>query len=351
VNITAVLCVRNEAAFLLDWLAWHRSLGVTDFVVVSNACEDGTDLMLDHLEKLGGLTHIRNSPPYGKGGIQFSGLKLANKTEAVRNADWLLVIDIDEFVNVHIGDRTLPALIKAVPQATAITLTWRNFGNAGIVAFEDTPVPLQFTRTGPRVPTWPWRAAMFKTLYRNDKTYRNLGVHRPRNPVEDRLATAQWMDGSGRALGPDMTTGRVFSDFRHANHDLVQLNHYPLGAMQSFVLKADRGRAVHSADQLGLDYWVERNINTEIDNSAADVWDRAAPLRTSLAQDATLADLHDSAVAWRKDRFDALMSEDRFRDLYGRLLMSAPSHPVSAQDAAYIYSKAQHSQAPRTKGS
>ncbi len=62
-SITAVLCVRNEAAFLLDWLAWHRSVGVTDFVVVSNECEDGTDTMLDRLAALGWLTHIRNAPP------------------------------------------------------------------------------------------------------------------------------------------------------------------------------------------------------------------------------------------------------------------------------------------------
>ena len=43
----AILCVRNEAAFLLDWLAHHRATGFTDFLVFSNDCTDGTDLMLD----------------------------------------------------------------------------------------------------------------------------------------------------------------------------------------------------------------------------------------------------------------------------------------------------------------
>ena len=102
-TLTAILCVRNEAAFLLDWLAWHRSVGVDDFVVVSNQCADGTDLMLDRLQAMGWVTHIRNAAPYGKGGIQFSGLKLAKKAEAVRRAEWLLVLDIDEYVCVHVG--------------------------------------------------------------------------------------------------------------------------------------------------------------------------------------------------------------------------------------------------------
>lgn len=331
-TITAVLCVRNEAAFLLDWLAWHRSVGITQFVVVSNACDDGTDTMLDRLQAMGWLTHIRNAPPYGKGGIQFSGLKLANRSDPVKTADWLIALDIDEFVNVHVGDRTLPALIAALPGATAITLTWRNFGNAGVVAYEDRPVPIQFTAASPHPVAWPWRASMFKTLFRNDRTYRNLGVHRPRNPVRERLAQARWFDGSGRALPPDMHSGRVFSDYRVPQHDLVQLNHYPLGSVESYVLKSDRGRAVHSEDSLGLDYWVERNLNTDEDTTALALWDRAQPIRDRLGADSRLDDLHRAAATWRETRLKTLLLEDRFRDLYGRLLMTPPSRPVSGND-------------------
>lgn len=340
-SITAVLCVRNEAAFLLDWLAWHRSVGVTDFLVVSNECEDGTDTLLDRLEAMGWLTHLRNAPPYGKGGIQFSGLKLANRTEAVKRADWLITLDIDEFVNVHVGDRTLPALIEALPQATAITLTWRNFGNAGVVAYEDRPIPVQFTAASPHPMPWPWRASMFKTLYRNDRTYRNLGVHRPRNPVEERLSEARWYDGSGRALPPDMADGRIFSDYRVPQHGLVQLNHYPLGSVEGYVLKSDRGRAVHSGDALGLDYWVERNLNTDEDKTAVPLWDRAQPIRDALGDDPVLAELHAQAVTWRKARFDTLLQEDRFRDLYGRLLMTPPSQPIPAKGAELLTKMAQ----------
>jgi hypothetical protein len=209
-KITAVLCLRNEGAFVLDWLAHHLACGVTHVVALSNDCQDGTDAILDRLAELGHVTHIRNDGPYDKGGIQFTGLKLADKSEAVRDADWLLALDIDEFVNVHTGTRTLPDLIASLPEATAITLTWRLFGNNGVVKYDDTPVPQQFTRAAPAIMYWPRRASMFKTLYRNGRTYRNLGVHRPRNPNPDRLESAQWYDCEGRALDPMFRTRRIF---------------------------------------------------------------------------------------------------------------------------------------------
>ena len=31
-RITAVTCVKNEGPFLLEWIAFHRVLGVTDFL-------------------------------------------------------------------------------------------------------------------------------------------------------------------------------------------------------------------------------------------------------------------------------------------------------------------------------
>ena len=95
-RITAVLTVRNEGAFLLEWLAHHRAAGVSDFVVLSNDCQDGTDAMLDRLAEMGWLTHLRNDGPYDKAGIQFTGLRLADKAVAVRGADWLIALDIDD---------------------------------------------------------------------------------------------------------------------------------------------------------------------------------------------------------------------------------------------------------------
>ena len=344
-RIGAVLCVKDEAAFLLDWLAHHRACGVTDFVVASNDCSDGTPAMLDRLAEMGWLTHLRNDPPYSDKGVQFTALDRVARLEVIRQADWLLPLDIDEYVAVHTGDHTLPGLIAALPDATAITLTWRLFGNAGVVHYSDTPVTQQFTRAAPVVMYWPWRAAMFKTLYRNDGTYRALGVHRPRDPDPLRIIRAAWYDGEGRALSDLYRTQRLFSVYGRSNHALAQLNHYPLGAMESFIVKRARGRAVHSGDLLGMDYWTERNFNTDEDRSALVLAPQVSALRATLAEDPVLARLHDDAVAWRKARFAYLMQSDEgSRALFGRMMMTPPTQPLPERAAQFLLHHARRAQ-------
>jgi hypothetical protein len=331
-KITAVLTVRNEGAFLLEWLAHHRACGVTDFLVFSNDCDDGTDAMLDRLQAMGWLTHLPNPGPHEEG-PQWAALKRADKHALVRKADWLLPLDVDEFLNIHVGDRTVAALLAALPQATAIPLTWRLFGNGGVVGYADAPVTETFTRAAPKVLHWPWRAMLFKTLYRNDGAYRKLGVHRPRSL--DPTQVPRWFDGAGRELPALYHAGRIFSAVGQDHYGLAQINHYPLGAMESYLVKCDRGRAVHGGDRLGMDYWVERNFNDADDPSILALDSRK--LRAELLADARLGKLHARAVEWRKTQFATLMSEEPWRALYGRLLMTPPTRALSQAEAETVW--------------
>lgn len=334
-RILAILSVRNEGAFLLDWVAHHRAVGFTDFLVLSNDCEDGTDRMLDRLADLGWLVHLRNDGPHGRG-PQWTALARADVHPLKAAADWVLVLDIDEFVNIHVGDRTVQALLGALPEATAIPLTWRLFGNCGVRAFEDRPVPEQFTRAAPVIMGWPWRAALFKTLFRNDGSYGKLGVHRPRQPDPARLGRQRWYDGSGRRLRPAFHTGRIYSDYGQDNYRLAQLNHYALGAMESYVLKCDRGRANREASPTDLAYWVERNFCAVEDRSILGIAERSRPIRAELGADPVLGRLHDAAVSWRRRRFETLMESEEWRGLFGRLMMTAASRVLSPEEHGII---------------
>ena len=100
-------------------------------------------------------------------------------------------LDIDEFLNIHVGDAQIADLIAALPDADAIALTWRMFGNNGIIEYKDRLITDQFARAAPKIMHWPWRAFMIKTLYRNNGIYGKLGVHRPKYPDSDRVKDAQ----------------------------------------------------------------------------------------------------------------------------------------------------------------
>ena len=334
----ALLGVKNEGAFLIEWLAHHRACGFTDFLVYSNDCSDGTDLMLDRLAQLGWLTHVRNDGPHDEG-PQWAMLKAADKHPLVKQADWLLFCDIDEFVNIHAGDRTLTALLTALPDATAIPLTWRLFGNAGVIEITDQPVTQTFTKAARATFGWPWRAQLFKTLFRNDGTYRKFGVHRPRSPHPDRIGSARWFDGSGRELPTAFHTARIFSDYSRDNYGLVQLNHYPLGSMQNYLVKADRGRANRDASGFDMSYWVERNFCEIEERSIQHL--SSQTLRAELLADPILGPLHARALAWRQARFASLMQQEPWRALFGRLLMTPPSHTLTADQARPILTHAQ----------
>ncbi len=335
-RILAILTVKNEGAFLIEWLAHHRACGFTDFLVFSNDCDDGTDAMLDRLADMGHLTHVRNDGPHPQG-PQWSALRCADRHPLKAAADWVLFCDIDEFVNIHAGDRTVPALLAALPDATAITLTWRMFGNPGIVAFADQPVTETFTRAAPAILHWPWRALMFKTLFRNDGTYGKLGVHRPKASDPARADGARWFDGAGRPLPAEFATNRMFSDLGQDHYALAQLNHYALGAMESYLVKADRGRANRDASAFDMGYWVDRNF--------CDVEDRtilmldSSRLRAVLHADPVVAALHAAAVDWRHRRFDTLMQDEPWRALFGRLMMTPSARVLSPHDARLIWQR------------
>ena len=115
----------------------------------------------------------------------------------------------------------------------------------------------------------------------------------------------------------------------------MQLNHYPLGAVESFLLKRDRGRAVHADAGLDVGYWVERNFDTEEDRTILALDSRA--LRAALHADPVLGALHRTAVAWRQARFRQLMQEDAWRSLYGQLLMAGPTRVLERDEAEAVW--------------
>lgn len=336
-RILAVLTVRNEGAFLIDWLAHHRAAGLTDVLAFSNDCQDGTDAMLDRLAALGWLTHVRNDGPHPEG-PQWAALKTADRHPLRAQADWSCVIDIDEYINIRAPGHRLPDLIAALPaETTALAMTWRMFGSAGIAAYHDRPVTVQFTRAAPQVLHWPWRAVQFKTLFRNDASYRKLGVHRPRSPEPAREDAIRWVDGDGRALPPAFRRARLFCGLGRQAYGLVQLNHYALGSAQAFVVKCDRGRANREGAGFDAGYWVERNFDAVEDDSILALEPAAAALRAALRADPELGPMHEAAVAWRRARFAALMAAEPWRAFYGRLLLAGPTRLLTPDEARSIW--------------
>ena len=118
-KITVVTTMKDEGPYILDWIAHYRSLGVTDFVVFTNDCSDPTDHILRCLNRLGCVHHRFNRVM--RRGPHKSALMWAQYEPAVREADWVMVIDVDECLQIDAGDGTLPGLINMYPEVDAIS--------------------------------------------------------------------------------------------------------------------------------------------------------------------------------------------------------------------------------------
>lgn len=312
-RILTITTMRNEAPFILEWIAYHQLIGVTDFLVFSNDCEDGTDVMLDRLAEMGVLSHVRNHAG-GKKTVQWRALTKAQRHPLVRDADWIYVTDVDEFLCVHAGEGMIADLMQAMPQAAGFAIPWRMFGNAGITGFTDRLMTEQFTRAAPDALLWPWRAVQFKSLYRQDAIYEKLGVHHPK--LAEGAAKPLWVDGNGAPLPPRFGTVLPTQSPRYG---LAQINHYALGSVESFLVKVARGKPNHTSDPIDLAYWADRNFNavedTRIQRHAPALRDRM----DALLADTALSALHQAGVAWRKAKIAELLDHSDYFYLMARI--------------------------------
>lgn len=328
-RITAVTCVKNEGPFLLEWIAFNRLLGVTDFLFYSNDCTDGTDALLDALAHRGGVVHLPN-PAQGRN-YQMEALKNAAQQDIVRDADWVWIADVDEFLNIHVGDHTIPALIKACGDPHAISVTFQFMANGSIETFQDRPVIEQFNLThNPDI--WNDETAQeVKTLIRKDFPLHYYGAHRPFfRSILSKNRRPDWTDGSGRDVPFKFKMAenkRRIRKFPTAGgRNFATLNHYALRSLDSYLVKNDRGDVNRENRSFDDTYWRERNDQSWEDRSIHRYLDDLNAALDDMKSDAEIGRLHSESVAAHKATRDRLMRNPDYAALAKRLA-SLPTLP------------------------
>lgn len=319
--------MKNEGPFILEWIAWQRLMGIDHFVVMTNDCDDGTDLILDQLDRMGIVTHLPNPIeilPEGldlKRSPQMAAFAYGRRMREWRDADYIFLTDVDEFPLLRGGDTSLKTLLKRLDYPDVLSLPETLFGLGGVIAFEDRPVTAQFTRSAGLTPG-KWRSRRgFKSIARNDPRL----VIRNHRPIAraDVAGDLRWLDGSGREFPMELRHVHQKGTDARGMFDLVTLNHYTIRSLESFLVKQARGDSV-AAVRLGETYFRRRNQveaeNTEMLAHVPRIEEEVARLKA----DSRLADLHAASVEAHRAKIASLKATP----LYNEFLKLADLQPA-----------------------
>lgn len=312
-----IATMRNEAPYILEWIAWHRMIGVSDFLIYSNDCSDPTDAILARLDALGIIHWVANPVTFGNK-PQRAALDLARDHPLYDQADWIGTIDADEFIQIHIGDGTLEDLLGAVPDANVISMPWRMFGNSWKNKYEAGLVIEQFQMASPPYVYRPRQITGIKTLHRSADHWAKIGPHRPyelkANPKDIR-----WVGGAGQPMPQRFLKRGWRSEPGHFGDTLAQINHYGVRSAESFLAKSDRGPPTAALKRAEFEYWCMRNFNFEKDNRAAERLPGLKRALDELMSDPELVNLQTRAEEHHKREIERLKGDPYFGALFKKI--------------------------------
>ncbi|CAM3049673.1 polysaccharide pyruvyl transferase family protein [Paracoccus nototheniae] len=328
---TVVTSMKDEAPYIIEWVAYHRALGFDRVVVLANDCTDGTHEMLLRLHEIGAISYYENEVPVGAK-PHSRALKIANTTPEVKTADFVMVLDADEFLVVKQAPHTLDVLLDVMDERSAdmMVIPWRMFGSSHNMEFEDRPVIERFTQsmdasTLPKVGV--------KSLFRQADKLR-LAIHFPKNvmkggepvgtPVEQ-----VWIDAGGQTLTREVLT---WNGGRQTIHrDLAEVAHFMIKSLDEYLLKIFRGDGLMNSSRHGIDYWRGADHNQVSDLVVADNVLGFEQERDRLFADPVLAELHRTSVAARFERLRTILANPDVQTLRG-ILKKSTSGTLEAED-------------------
>jgi len=149
--LTACAVIKNEYPYVLEWIAFHRLVGVEHFYLYDNGSNDGTYELLEKLSitkpELITVYDVRHVNP----------VQLASYTDCLylhrKDSEWIAFIDVDEFL-YSLNYPDLKEFIKSIGffanyNIGAIAAHWYLFGSNGHTEKTNGLVIERFTRRQP----------------------------------------------------------------------------------------------------------------------------------------------------------------------------------------------------------
>lgn len=231
IRIGIAAAAKCEAPYLLEWIAFHRTVGIRTFFIADNGGDDGTS---DLLERLHQAKIITRFDFIGRPVIQNTCYtEMVPRMRGV--VDLAAIIDCDEFIRPLEGQRadSLLASFFANPQVSALALNWAIYGSSGHISDEPGLVTERFTQRSER--TFAENAHV-KSVVRVDR-FRSCD-----HPHYSNLSRGRFIDTTGGDVvwGPNQIPGISAK----CAWKKVRLDHFVVKSREEYeTIKRNRGRS------------------------------------------------------------------------------------------------------------
>ncbi len=130
-DLAVVVIVKNEEAYIREWLSYHRLAGISHVYLYDNGSTDRTaEYVRPYVDD--GFVTMTYFP--GRG-MQAAAYNDALKRYG-RDCRYMAFIDADEFLFAPEPDRKVPEVVEellaACPKASGLAVNWAMFGSSGL---------------------------------------------------------------------------------------------------------------------------------------------------------------------------------------------------------------------------
>jgi len=212
---------RNEAPYLLEWIAYYRVLGFGQITIYDNCSNDASPRILHALSRAGVINAVHWKDRKRKQSRAYE--QAARRLRPF--VEWCLYADLDEFLvldeGLHPDD-----IVPAEPNVLAVLLCWRMFSSAGRRNRDTGLVIERFTKAATK------NSGVVKSLVRI-AALRRMTVHMPKPSDGERV-----VDAEGRTV-----QGIHWNSIARPTTGRARLNHYKNRSWEEFQCKRARGIA------------------------------------------------------------------------------------------------------------
>jgi glycosyltransferase involved in cell wall biosynthesis len=161
--LAVVAIVKDEAAHIREWVAFHQVVGVERFIIYDNESTDGTRELLEQLDDV----EVRPWPGVAR--------QMPAYRDALERGDarWLAFIDADEFLFSPTYE-PLSAVLSRFERHPAVGVGWLVFGTSGHQEPQDSTLTAYTRRAGDD----EWQNTHIKSIVQPDR----VTPHRPGCP-------------------------------------------------------------------------------------------------------------------------------------------------------------------------